>query len=118
MHNILPDDPKKAGSIRRRSLRFYYDPTVKTLYRHSYDGILLRCSYISEAQEVLREAYDGICEAHQPGLKLKDRLHRPGYYWPIIVADAVKYAQRCKAYQIHADFIHQPLELLHPTVAS
>ena len=34
-----------------------------------------------------------------------------------MIADAIKYAKRCKACQIHADFIHQPLELLHPTVA-
>jgi len=67
---------------------------------------------------VLKEAHDGICGSHQPGLKLKDRLHRLGYYWPTIIADAIKYAQRCKACQIHADFIHQPPELLHPTVAS
>jgi len=35
-----------------------------------------------------------------------------------MIADAVKYAQKCKACQIHADFIHQSLELLHPTVTS
>jgi len=35
-----------------------------------------------------------------------------------MIADAIKYAQRCKACQIHEDFIHQPPELLHPTVAS
>ena len=34
-----------------------------------------------------------------------------------MVADAIKYAHRCKAYQIHADFIHQPPELLQLTVA-
>jgi len=33
-----------------------------------------------------------------------------------MIADAIKYAQKCKACQIHADFIHQPPELLHPTV--
>jgi len=49
LHDILSDDPKKAASIRRRSLRFYYDPLVKTLYRRSYDGILLRCLSNSEA---------------------------------------------------------------------
>jgi len=42
LHDILPDDPKEAVSIRRRYLRFYYDPIVKTLYRCSYEGILLR----------------------------------------------------------------------------
>ena len=51
-HDILPDDPKEAASIRWRSLRFYYDPMVKTLYRRSYDGILLCCLSNSEAQEV------------------------------------------------------------------
>jgi len=35
-----------------------------------------------------------------------------------MIADAIKYAKRCKACQIHADFIHQPLELLHTTVAA
>ena len=35
-----------------------------------------------------------------------------------MIVDAIKYAQRCKACQIHTDFIHQPPELLHPTVAS
>ena len=34
-----------------------------------------------------------------------------------MIADAVKYAKRCKACQIHANFIHQLLKLLHPIVA-
>jgi len=89
LHDILPDDPKEAASVRRRSLRFYYDPIVKTFYRRSYDGILLHCLSNSEAQEVLKEAHDGICGAHQSGLKLKDRLHRLGYYWPTMIANAI-----------------------------
>ena len=92
LHDILPDDPKEAASVWWRSLRFYYDPIVKTLYRRSYDGILLRYLSNSEVQEVLKEAHDGICRAHQPGPKLKDRLHRLGYYWPTMIADAIKYA--------------------------
>ena len=58
LHGILPNDPKEAASIRRRSLRFYYDPIIKTLYRRSYDDILLHCLSNSEAQEVLKEAHD------------------------------------------------------------
>jgi len=96
LHDILPDDPKEAASVRRRSLRFYYDPIVKTLYRCSYDGILLCGLSNLEAQEVLKEVHDGICGAHQPGPKLKDRLHRLGYYWPTMIADAIKYAQSVK----------------------
>jgi len=67
---------------------------------------------------VLKEAHDGICGAHQPGPKLKDRLHKLDYYWLTLIADAIKYAQKCKTCQIHTDFIHQPLELLHSIVAS
>jgi len=33
-----------------------------------------------------------------------------------MIANGIKYAKRCKAYQIHVDFIHQPPELLHPIV--
>ena len=47
-HDILPNDPKEAASIRRRSLCFCYDLIVKILYRRSYD-ILLRCLSNSEA---------------------------------------------------------------------
>ena len=29
LHGLLSDNPKEAASIRRRSLRFYYDPTLR-----------------------------------------------------------------------------------------
>ena len=76
LHDILPDDPREAVSIRRRSTRFYYETVVKKLYRHSYDDILLHYLSNSEAQEVIKEAHDGICGDHQSGPKLKNRLHR------------------------------------------
>jgi len=76
----MPDDPKEAASVRRRSTQFYYDVVVKTLYRHSYDNILFHYLSNSEAEKVLKEAHAGICGAHQSSPKLKDRLHRLGYY--------------------------------------
>jgi len=108
----------KAVSVRRRSTRFYYDAVIKILYLRSYDVILLYCLSNSEAQEVIKEAHDGIHGAHQSGLKLKDRLHRLGYYWPTMVADAVKHTKKCKACQIHTDIIHKPPEPFHLTVTT
>jgi len=35
-----------------------------------------------------------------------------------MIVDAVEYAKRYKACQIHADFIHQPPKLLHLTVTT
>ncbi|XP_068328271.1 uncharacterized protein [Pyrus communis] len=45
-------------------------------------------------------------------------LKRMGYYWPSIVKDCLEHAKRCQACQFHANFIHQPPEPLHPTIAS
>ncbi|KAG7584809.1 Ribonuclease H domain [Arabidopsis thaliana x Arabidopsis arenosa] len=36
---------------------------------------------------------------------------RMGYYWPTMITDCVKFAQRCKRCQLHAPMIHQPSEL-------
>ena len=72
LHDILPNDPKETVSVRRRSTQFYYDVVIKTPYHRSYDGILFPCISNSEAQEVIKEAYDGICGAYQPGKKLKN----------------------------------------------
>jgi len=72
LHGILPDDPKEVASVRWRPTRFYYDAVAKMLYRHSYDNILLRFLSNSKAQEVLKEAHNGICGPYQPGPKLKD----------------------------------------------
>jgi len=95
-----------------------YTAVVKTLYRRSYDGILLCCLSNLQAQEIIKEAHNGISGVHQPSSKLKDRLHRLVYYWPTMIVNELKYAKRHKACQIHADSIHQPLELLHPTVTT
>ncbi|KAA0031644.1 uncharacterized protein E6C27_scaffold139G004170 [Cucumis melo var. makuwa] len=48
----------------------------------------------------------------------KTKLRRMGYYWPKMVQDSIDYAKKFEACQYHANFIHQPSEPLHPTVAS
>ncbi|XP_055803499.1 uncharacterized protein LOC129872563 [Solanum dulcamara] len=35
-----------------------------------------------------------------------------------MVMDCLEHAKRCQAYQFHSNYTHQPLEPLHPTVAS
>jgi len=74
LHDIFPDDPKEAAVIKRKAPKFYYNAITRTLYRRSHDGILLSCLSQKESKEVLKEAHDGMCGAHQPGPKLGDRL--------------------------------------------
>uniref|UniRef100_A0A2N9E6Y6 Uncharacterized protein n=1 Tax=Fagus sylvatica TaxID=28930 RepID=A0A2N9E6Y6_FAGSY len=71
-----------------------------------------------ETDQAMEEAHSGVCGAHQSGPKLYHRIKRMGYYWPTIVKDCMDYAKRCEACQLHANYIHQPPEPLHPTVAS
>ncbi|XP_038687483.1 uncharacterized protein LOC119986862 [Tripterygium wilfordii] len=112
----LPSDHRHKTEIRRRASRFIY--YKDTLYRRSFDGVFLRCLSKEEANQVLEEAHSGICGAHQSGPKLHFRIKRMGYYWSTMVKDSMEYAKRCEACQVHANFIHQPPEPLHPTVAS
>ena len=41
LYGILPDNPKETAAIRRKAFRFYDNAIMQTLYRRSYDGILL-----------------------------------------------------------------------------
>ncbi|KAL6291692.1 hypothetical protein ACE6H2_009202 [Prunus campanulata] len=115
-HGKLPTDPRKRIDIRRRANRFLY--LNDTLYKRSFDGILLRCLSKQEATTALLETHGGICGAHQSGPKLAAQLKRLGYYWPTMVQDAMKFSNTCKACQLHGDFIHQPPLPLHPTILS
>nr|XP_027099019.1 uncharacterized protein LOC113718303 [Coffea arabica] len=115
-HGKLPEDSKKRVDIRRRAPRFIY--YKGTLYRKSFDGVFLRCLGEDEAMQAMEEAHSGICGAHQSGPKLHFRIKRMGYYWPTMVKDCIDFARRCQACQFHGNFIRQPPEPLHPTVAS
>ena len=77
-HGRLPSDSRQRVDIRRRTLRFVY--LNDTLYRRSFDGILLRRLSKDEATRALFETHSGTCGAHQVGPKLAAQLKRIGYY--------------------------------------
>src|SRR3954465_5059993 len=104
MYNIRADDQKLAASVRKKVVRFHYNPESQTLYYGTRDGIMLRCLSPLEAKEVLKEAHDGVCGAHQPGPKLGYRIRRTGYYWPEMMKDAKEHAKKSHECQIHGDF--------------
>ncbi|KAI5349072.1 hypothetical protein L3X38_001959 [Prunus dulcis] len=109
----LPNDSRKKAEVRRRATRFLY--LNDTLYKRSFDGVLLRCLSKQDATKTLRDTHAGTCGAHQAGPKLSNQLKRLGYYWPTMVRDSIKFATTCKDCQLHGDFIHQPPQQLHPT---
>ncbi|XP_070045945.1 uncharacterized protein [Nicotiana tomentosiformis] len=114
--NQLLENPRRRTEIRHRAPRFLY--YKDTLYRRSFEGVLLRCLGEEEALQAFQEAHFGVCGSHQSGPNLHFHIKRMGYYWPTMVKDCLDYTRRCKACQFHANFIHQPPEVLHPTLAS
>ena len=64
----LPDELRHRTKIRCRAPRFIY--YKETLYRRSFDGVLLRCLGGEETNQAIEEAHFGICAAHQSGPKL------------------------------------------------
>ncbi|KAL0355646.1 UNVERIFIED_CONTAM: hypothetical protein Sradi_4011500 [Sesamum radiatum] len=111
----LSIDPRRRTDTRRLAIRFIY--YKDTLYRRSFEGIFLRRLSDDDKDQAMEEAHSGVCGAHQSGPKLHFHIKRMGYYWPTMVKDCIDYAKRCQACQFHTNLIHQPPELLHPTVA-
>ncbi|KAA0050334.1 uncharacterized protein E6C27_scaffold88G00600 [Cucumis melo var. makuwa] len=54
-HGKLPTDPRHRAEIRRRAVQFIY--YKDTLYRRSYEGLLLRCLGKEESTKALEEAH-------------------------------------------------------------
>ncbi|XP_062114336.1 uncharacterized protein LOC133825400 [Humulus lupulus] len=88
---VLPEDLKRRVDVKRRALRFVF--LSDTLYKHSFDGMLLRCLSKEEASHALQETHAGTCGAHQASPKLSAQLKWLGYYWPTMVQDAINFAK-------------------------
>ena len=71
-----------------------------------------------ETMQALQKAQLRVCRSHNSAPKLYFRVKRMGYYWPTMVKDCLAYAQRWNTCQFHANFIHHPPKVLHPTIAS
>ena len=115
---ILSENPRRRTDIHHRAPRFLY--YKDTLYRRTFEGMLLRCLGEEEAIQALQEAHSKVCGSHQSGLKLHFHTKRIGYYWPTMVKDCLYYARKCDACQImrisfiiHPKYCTEPLHLGH-----
>ena len=73
-YRILPENPRRRIDIRRLAPRFLY--YKDTLYRRSFEGMLLRCLGEEETIQALQEAHSGVCGSHQSGPKLHFHIKR------------------------------------------
>ena len=106
----LPIDPKEASKLRTRSARF----TIHrgTPYKRDFSTPIIKCVGKEDTNYVLKEVHEGICGNHIGARSLATKTLRQGYYWPIILKDAMELVQKCKICQKHAQIPHLPSEPL------
>ena len=63
------------------------------LYKQSVEGLLLKCLDKSKSLKVMVKFYEGICNSHKLGPKIRYVIHKHGYYWLTMVVDYINYAQ-------------------------
>jgi len=85
--------------------------TKDALYRRGVSDPYLLCIFGPEVEIVLNKVHKGLCRSHSSRRAMAFKTKRMGYYWPTMITDYVKYAQRCKRCQLHAPLIHQPTKL-------
>ena len=107
---ILPSGLKEASKLRTRSARFTIHQG--TLYKRGFSTPILKCVGKENANYLLREVHEGICDNHIRARTLAAKTLRQGYYWPTILKDATELVRKCKICQEHAHISHLPSETL------
>ena len=94
IEGLLPNDSKEASKLRARSARF----TVHrgSLYKQGFFTPILKCIAGKDANYVLREVHEGVCENHIGARALTGKALRQGYYWPTMLRDATDLVRKCK----------------------
>ena len=107
---ILPSDPKEASKLRARLARF----TIHrgTLYKRGFSTPILKYVGKEDANYKLKEVHEGICGNHIGARTLEGKTLRQGYYWLIMLKDAIELVRKCKACQENAKISHLPSEPL------
>ncbi|XP_076927075.1 uncharacterized protein LOC143590502 [Bidens hawaiensis] len=113
---ITPSDKEEERKLRVRALQ--HEVIEVTLYRKSYLGPSLKCIDLEEADYVIIEIHEGICEMHMRVKKVVARAMRAGYFWPTVFLSVIKEIQKCDQCQVHAPVGRKPKTNLMPVSSS
>jgi len=83
------------------------------LYKRGYGQPLLKCVTTDQAQYVIRELHEGICEYHSIARTMTTRILKASYFWPTMEADGHPFVKKCIPCQKHGNLIHLKQEELH-----
>jgi len=107
---LLPVEPGKAKAIKRNAGRYTF--VDGKLFHHGYTHPILTCVSGDQCTRIMADLHQGICGSHVGERALSLKVVQTRYYWPTMKKDCMRYAQRCKQCQKHADWHHAPFKEL------
>ena len=112
---VFLDEKEAARKLKVWAARFVLIKDV--LYKRGFSSPYLWCLGNEQADYVMREVHEGICENYLGSRSLVHKLVQAGYYWPTMQADAEAYVKACDKCQRFSNIIRQPTEELAPMTA-
>jgi len=107
---IVPTEPEEGKKVKRNAARYTLVDGI--LFRYGFTHPILTCVSVDECTKIMAEPHEGNCGSHVGGRSLASKVIRAGFFWPTVREDCVRYAQRCKQCQMHADWQKAPPEEL------
>ena len=88
---------KPSRHLRLKSINYIMYSGI--LFKRESDGMLLECLSKVEGVEAIAKVHEGLCGAHQSGIKMRWVLRKHIVYWPTILKDCIEYAKGCQECQ-------------------
>ncbi|KAM1508181.1 hypothetical protein ACFX10_017526 [Malus domestica] len=114
-HGTLPNDKVQAKHIQYKATRYLI--INDQLYKRGFNLPYLRCLTPVEAETVIREIHEGVCEDHTGSRFLAHKAFRQEYYWPTLHQDTIRISRSCNKCQCYATIPHSHLEQLTPMIS-
>lgn len=96
---------KDAEWYKLRKLVTSYFLHKGVLFKKGYNGDLLQCFGLREANEMMKEVHSCECGEHQGRKKLYRCILQMRYYWPTMRRDAARFVKKCHGCQVQANLI-------------
>ena len=91
--------PQGLDRTKRRQYRLQSIPYAIVdgiLFKKDFNGALLRCIDIDQAERMIKELHDGPDGDHFSARTTAMKIMRDGYYWPSLFYDCHKYVRKCE----------------------
>ena len=74
------ENPNKRVPHRTKAQAQNFVLLQGELYRKDFDGLLLKCLAFPYIMEVMKQVHEGVCGAHQFGVKIRWLIRRHDYF--------------------------------------